>query len=135
MSQRIKPTEAELEILQILWEQGPSTVRAVNERLRERREVGYTTTLKLMQIMAEKGLVDRDTSQRTHVYRAAVGEEETQRALLRRFMDVAFRGSATRLVMQLLGGGQTTPEELQAIKEMIERAERREGEKGDGGRE
>lgn len=124
MSHRVKPTEAELEILQVLWERGPSTVREVNDRLNEQREVGYTTTLKLMQIMAEKGLVHRDTSQRTHVYRAAVSEDETQRALLRRFMDVAFRGSATRLVMQLLGGGQTTPEELQAIREMIERAER-----------
>ncbi len=124
MGKRVKPTESELEILQILWEHGPSTVRQVNERLNELREVGYTTTLKLMQIMAEKGLVDRDTTQRTHVYRAAVSEEETQQALLRRFMDLAFRGSATRLVMQLLGGGQTTPEELRAIKELIERAER-----------
>ncbi len=125
MTMRVKPTEAELEILQVLWERGPSTVRQVNERLNEMRAVGYTTTLKLMQIMVEKGLLHRDTTQRTHVYRAAVGEEETQRVLLRRFLDVAFRGSATRLVMQLLGGGQTTPEELQAIKELIEREERR----------
>lgn len=128
MSHRVKPTEAELEILQVLWERGPSTVREVNDRLNEQREVGYTTTLKLMQIMTEKGLVHRDTSQRTHVYRAAVSEEETQRALLRRFMEVAFRGSATRLVVQLLGGNHASPEELQAIRELIERAERAQGE-------
>ena len=94
-----KPTEAELEILQVLWQHGPSTVRFVNEQLSRHKETGYTTTLKFMQIMAEKGLVRRNEAQRTHVYQADASEEETQQRLLDRFLDTAFRGSAMKLVM------------------------------------
>ncbi len=119
-----KPTEAELEILQLLWQHGPSTVRFINDKLNERREVGYTTTLKLMQIMAEKSLVDRNTESRTHIYRPLVGESATQRRLLDSFVDRAFRGSAMKLVMQALGNHQASAEELNEIKALIERMER-----------
>lgn len=119
-----KPTEAELEILQILWEQGPSSVRAVNERLNERREVGYTTTLKLMQIMVDKGLAQRNTESRTHIYRAAVSEKDTQRRLLEKFVDTAFRGSAMKLVLQALGSHRASTQELEEIKALIDRMER-----------
>lgn len=124
-----RPTEAELEILQVLWQLGPSPVRVVNEKLNEdparQREVGYTTTLKLMQIMAEKGLVDRDTERRTHVYRAAVSEKDVQQRLLRKFLATTFRGSAAKLVMQALGSHRASQEELEEIKSLIERMEKR----------
>lgn len=125
-----KPTEAELEILQILWEHGPSSVRAVHEQLNEvrlannREEVGYTTTLKIMQIMADKGLVTRDTSTRTHIYATAAKEEDTQQQLLQRFVDATFRGSAMKLVMQALGNQQVSSEELDEIKALIEKLEK-----------
>lgn len=120
----IKPTEAELEILQILWEKGPSTVRTVNELLNTRREVGYTTTLKLMQIMFEKGLATRMEEGRTHVYTAALDEQDTQRRLLQQFVDTAFRGNASRLMLQLLGDHQADAAELEAIKALIEQMEK-----------
>ncbi len=123
-----KPTEAELEILQVLWENGPSSVRFVNERLNEEREVGYTTTLKLMQIMVEKGLASRNTERRTHVYKAEVAESDTQRRLLEKFLDTAFRGSATKLVMQALGQHEASREELEEIKALIEELEQKENE-------
>ncbi|MCB0612567.1 MAG: BlaI/MecI/CopY family transcriptional regulator [Phaeodactylibacter sp.] len=118
-----KPTESELEILHILWEHGPSSVRFVNERLNEEREVGYTTTLKLMQIMADKGLALRNTESRTHIYKAAVSEADTQKRLLQKFVDTAFRGSAVKLVMQALGNHQASPKELDEIKALIEKME------------
>ncbi|MCO6475444.1 MAG: BlaI/MecI/CopY family transcriptional regulator [Phaeodactylibacter sp.] len=118
-----KPTESELEILQVLWEYGPSSVRFVNDKLNEEREVGYTTTLKLMQIMAEKGLALRDTQSRTHIYQAAVSEADTQKRLLQKFVDTTFRGSAMKLVMQALGAHQASPEELDEIKALIEKME------------
>ncbi len=118
-----KPTEAELEILQVLWEHGPSSVRFVNDKLNEEREIGYTTTLKLMQIMADKGLALRNTESRTHIYQAAVSEADTQQRLLRKFVDTTFRGSAMKLVMQALGGHQASPEELDEIKALIGRME------------
>lgn len=121
-----KPTDAELEILQILWQQGPSSVREVNERLNEQREVGYTTTLKLMQIMVEKNLAKRDTASRTHIYEAKVSESSTQGKLLENFLDTTFRGSATKLVMQALGNHQTSAQELAAIKALIEKIEKEE---------
>jgi BlaI family transcriptional regulator, penicillinase repressor len=122
---RSKPTEAELEILQVLWEYGPSSVRFVNEQLNAARngEVGYTTTLKLMQIMAEKGLVQRDTRQRVHIYEAAVSEAEAQQQLLKKFVDTAFKGSAMKLVMQALGNHSASAEELDSIKALIARME------------
>ncbi|MBC7921965.1 MAG: BlaI/MecI/CopY family transcriptional regulator [Ferruginibacter sp.] len=118
-----KPTEAELEILQVLWQHGPSTVRFVNEQLSRQKEVGYTTTLKLMQIMAEKRLVKRNEEQRTHVYEADASEEETQQRLLDRFLDTAFRGSAMKLVMQALGNRSTSPEELTQIRNLLDQIE------------
>jgi predicted transcriptional regulator len=122
-SKKIRPTESELEILQLLWEHGPSTVRFVNDQLNEDREVGYTTTLKLMQIMAEKGLADRDTSQRTHIYSPAVTEAETQQNLLTQFVDRTFKGSAMKLVMQALGNHNASEAELDEIKALIEEME------------
>ena len=118
-----RPTDSELEILQVLWANGPSSVRFVHEQISQQRDVGYTTVLKLMQIMAEKGLAGRDTSKRTHIYRARGAEEETQQNLLRRFMDTTFRGSASKLVLQALGNAKTSPEELDEIKALIQRME------------
>ncbi len=119
----IKPTDSELEILQILWETGPSTVRAINERLNEKREVGYTTTLKFMQIMFEKGFVTRQDDARTHIYAAAIDETDTQGALLRQFVDAAYRGSAIKMVMQALGNHDASSEELDEIKALISKIE------------
>ncbi|MCB9284825.1 MAG: BlaI/MecI/CopY family transcriptional regulator [Lewinellaceae bacterium] len=120
---RSKPTESELEILQILWEHGPSSVRFVNEQLNRKREVGYTTTLKLMQIMFEKGLARRNTDHRSHIYEANVEEGETQKRLLDELMDAAFRGSALKLVVQALGNGNASREELDEIKALIRKLE------------
>ena len=121
---QLRPTDAELEILQILWELGPVSVRTVNERLNERREVGYTTTLKIMQIMLEKGLVVRNTASRSHIYAAGVQETDIQKQLLNRFVQSAFRGSASQLVMQLLGNHKATEEELEQIKALIREIEK-----------
>ncbi len=115
-----KPTESELEILQILWQKGQATVRDVHEKIAESKEVGYTTTLKIMQIMAEKGLVTRDENNRTHIYQAAVQEEDIQKSLLDKFIDTTFRGSAMKLVMQALGNHKTSPEELAEIQRLLE---------------
>ena len=124
----IKPTEAELEILQILWQNGESTVRNVNELLNEKRnanlkEIGYTTTLKLMQLMHEKGLASRNEESRTHIYSAKVKEGEMQKALLEKFVDKTFRGSAMKMVMQALGNHETSKEELDEIKALISKIE------------
>ena len=102
----IKPTESELEILQILWTKGTATVREVHEELIKTKDAGYTTTLKLMQIMHEKGLVKRDDSMRTHVYQAAVNKERTQKHMLSKMIDTLFGGSPTQLVIQALGDGE-----------------------------
>jgi predicted transcriptional regulator len=118
-----KPTESELEVLQILWAFGPSSVRTVNDQLNQQREVGYTTTLKIMQLMLNKGLVARDTSSRTHIYQAAVSEDQTRAHLLDRFVDTAFRGSAMDMVMQALGNKDTSTEELEEIKAFIQKIE------------
>ena len=120
MSKLPRPTDAELAILRVLWESGPSTVRHVHDALSEARETGYTTTLKLMQIMAEKGLVTRDESARTHVYTARVARDITQRQLVSDLMDRAFGGSATALVLQALSAHPTSNEELAEIKKLIE---------------
>ena len=118
----IKPTESELEILQILWTRGLATVREVHEELSKTKDVGYTTTLKLMQIMHEKGIVKRDDSMRTHVYQAAVNKERTQRHLLGKMSDSLFGGSPTQLVIQALGDERhkTSPEELEKIQALID---------------
>lgn len=118
-----EPTKAELEILQVLWEVGPSTVRLVNDELLKLKEVNYTTTLKLMQIMAEKGILNRDETQMKHIYSVAEAEEKTKSHLLTKFIDSMYKGSSTRLVMQLLGNKNTSPEELQEIKELLKKLE------------
>ena len=117
-----RPTEAELEILRVLWERGPSTVRHVHEALVGTRETGYTTTLKLMQIMADKRLVSRDESSRTHVYTASMSEEHTQRQLLNDLVDRAFGGSAAALVLRALSSRSTSDEELLEIRKLIDEA-------------
>jgi len=125
MSKEIpKPTESELEILQVLWQSGPCSVRLVHEKLcADGRDIGYTTTLKLMQIMSEKGLVVRNTDARSHIYEASLPEEAVQGQLLRRFVDTAFRGSAMSLVMQALGQHRADAEELAQIKALIREME------------
>src|SRR5690242_8151224 len=117
----IKPTESELEILQILWSKGLATVREVHEDLASTKDVGYTTTLKLMQIMHEKGLVKRDDSMRTHVYQAAVNKERTQKHLLSKMIDNLFGGSPTQLVIQALGDNnhKASAEELEQIQALL----------------
>ncbi len=120
----VKPTESELEILQILWTKGLATVREVHEELAKTKDAGYTTTLKLMQIMHEKGLVKRDDSMRTHVYQAAVNKEKTQKHLLSKMIDSLFGGSPTQLVIQALGTGGTgehkaSREELEEIQALL----------------
>jgi predicted transcriptional regulator len=115
-----EPTRSELEILQVLWKHGPSTVRFVNDTLNEmKRTVQYTSTLKLMQIMAEKKMLTRDESQMKHIYHAAVEEQKTKGLLLDRFVESLYEGSASNLVQQLLGNKKTSKKELQAIKDML----------------
>jgi predicted transcriptional regulator len=112
-----KPTDAELTILRVLWGRGPSTVRQVADLLN--REAGYTTVLKLLQIMTEKGLVVRDESARTHVYEAAYTEDQTQRQLVTDLLDRAFDGSAAKLVLQALASNKTSPQELDEIRKLL----------------
>jgi BlaI family transcriptional regulator, penicillinase repressor len=119
-----KPTESELEILQILWQSGPSSVRFINDQLNQKREVGYTTTLKIMQIMHDKGLLLRDATERSHVFSAAVDEQSTQKRMLDQLLDLAYRGSTTNLVMQALGNHQASDEELGAIRDLLDRIEK-----------
>ncbi|GEP96147.1 BlaI/MecI/CopY family transcriptional regulator [Chitinophaga cymbidii] len=120
-----EPTRSELEILQVLWQHGPSTVRTVNDILNEqKREVQYTSTLKLMQIMVEKGLLDRDDSQMKHVYSAAAEEQATKGRLLDRFVDTMYNGSASSLMMQLLGNKKTSKKELDAIRELLKKMDK-----------
>jgi predicted transcriptional regulator len=121
--EKTKPTEAELDILSILWEQGPSPVRYVNDKLSMKRRVGYTTTLKQLQIMHEKGLVSRTNDGRTHIYSAEEGKEKTQKQLLDRLLDSAFGGSASKLVMQVLGSHTSSSRELNEIKALIKKLE------------
>lgn len=115
----MKPTDSELEILHVLWTNGPSTVRQVYEALSISRDIGYTTALKLMQIMHEKGLLTREETNRSHTYAATVTEEDTQRGLVDRFVETAFRGSASKLVMQVLGQHKASRQELNDIKELL----------------
>jgi len=114
-----KPTDAELAILRVLWSRGPCTVRQVAETLG--RETGYTTILKLLQIMAEKSLVRRDETARTHVYEAAYSEDQTQRQLVTDLLERAFGGSASKLVLQALATSKATPKELAEIKKILEK--------------
>jgi predicted transcriptional regulator len=117
---RRKPTDAELAILRVLWARGPSTVRQVAEAMADAgRETGYTTILKLLQIMTEKGIVVRDESARTHIYAPASTQDQTQRQLVTDLLDRAFDGSAAQLVMQALAAKKTTPEELAEIRKLL----------------
>lgn len=121
----IKPTEAELAILRVLWERGPSTVREVTEALHAQRGTGYTTTLKLLQIMTEKGLVRRDDANRVHVYEASAPAEATQRGLVSDLLERAFGGSAQQLVMQALAAKRASPAELAEIRRLLDDLEKR----------
>jgi len=115
-----KPTESELEILAVLWDRKNASVRTVHEELSKTKDAGYTTTLKLMQIMFEKKLVTRDDSSKTHIYAAAVSKEKTQKQFLNRMIDGLFAGSSTDLVMQALGHSNTSNAELDKIQQMID---------------
>lgn len=116
-----RPTQAELEILRVLWDRGPSSVRDVHEALGA--DAGYTTVLKQLQIMSTKGLVERDERGRAHVYSATVPQEQTQRQLVRDLVERAFGGSAGQLVLQALATRRASPEEMEAIRDMLDRAE------------
>ena len=118
---KTEPTRAELDILQVLWEDGPSTVRAVNEKLNaQKKAVQYTSTLKQMQLMVEKGMLLRDESSMKHVYSAAIDEQPTKSALLDRFVDTMYKGSPSSLMMQLLGNKKTSKTELDAIRNLLD---------------
>ena len=120
----MKPTDAELEILKVLWTKKSATVREVNEVLNETREVGYTTTLKMMQLMAQKGMLNRDESTRTHIYSAVVAQNNVQNHMLDQLMETAFGGSASKLVLNALGRSKASQQELDEIKALIEKLEK-----------
>jgi BlaI family penicillinase repressor len=120
MSKQIKPTEGELEILQVLWAKGKATVREVHEIILQSKDAGYTTTLKLMQIMFEKGLVTRDDSAKTHIYQPNVSKEKTQTQFVGKMISTLFGGSSTQLVMQALGSQAPTKEELNEIQQLLD---------------
>lgn len=117
------PTDRELAILGVLWERGPSTVREVHETLDENGQTGYTTTLKLMQIMVEKDLLVREDDGRRHIYRPALSEERTQKELVQNLLDRVFAGSASKLVMRALSARKVSPKELKQIREMLDEME------------
>jgi predicted transcriptional regulator len=121
--QIIRPTKLELSILKVLWESGPLSVREIQNILDARKPTGYTTVLKMLQIMTEKGLVDRDETVRPQIYRARYSEEQTQRHLLRDLLDRAFGGSVKALVMQALASRKSSPADLEAIEKLLDRME------------
>lgn len=121
-----EPTKSELEILQVLWQFGPSTVRFVNDTLNDqKRAVQYTSTLKLMQIMAEKGMLNTDKSSMKHIYSPAIEEKKTKGFLLEKFVDNMYNGSSSSLMMQLLGNKKTTREELDEIRAMLDKLDKK----------
>jgi len=120
----LKPTESELEILQVLWDEKTATVRTVHEALSKTKESGYTTTLKLMQIMFEKGLVSRNESSKTHIYQPTVSREKTQKQFLNKMIQTLFAGSSANLVLQALGGNNTSEAELEKIQDLINQLKR-----------
>jgi BlaI family penicillinase repressor len=115
----IKPTESELEILQVIWKKGQCTVRDVHEELAKNKDAGYTTTLKLMQIMHEKGLVERDTTAKTHLYKAVITREQAQQTALDKIISTVFKGSTSDLVIQALGHHRASKDEIDAIKSYL----------------
>ena len=122
-SKQHRPTKLELTILRVLWENGPGSVREIQARLSESRETGYTTALKMLQIMTEKGLVDRDESVRPQIYRAKFSQEKTQKQLLQDLIQRAFGGSVKALVMQAVSTKKSSPEDLEAIEKLLDRFE------------
>ena len=122
---RPQPTNAELEILRVLWDRGPSTVREVFDELKRAKPVGYTTVLKFMQLMADKGLVRRNEQQRAHIYESMVPRESTQRQLVGDLLDRAFGGSAMQMVMQALSAKRATPAEIEQIRQLLDEYEER----------
>ena len=124
---KVKPTNSELEILQIVWKHGSATVREVNEELSKEKgsEIGYTTTLKLMQIMHEKGLLERETGSRTHVYKALVSYSKTSQNILDSLIDTVFNGSAAQLVMQALSNKKSSKEEIEMIKKYLDELDKK----------
>jgi predicted transcriptional regulator len=125
MSSKLQPTDGELEILQILWLDGPSSVREINDQLNEKRDVGYTTTLKIMQIMLEKGILTRNAESRSHIYKANIPESNVKTNMVNELINQAFHGSAFKMVMQALGNNKTTTEELKDIKDLIDKLEKK----------
>ena len=123
MTELPRPTDAELAILRVLWRRGPSTVKEVHDELSRRAPAAYTTTLKQLQIMAEKGLVSRDESQRAHLYAARLPEEQTQTQLVKDLLDRAFEGSASRLVLRALSSRPASAEELAEIRQLLDQLE------------
>ncbi|MDB5198663.1 MAG: BlaI/MecI/CopY family transcriptional regulator [Chitinophagaceae bacterium] len=117
---KLKPTESELEILQILWDKENATVREVHEELSKNKDSGYTTTLKLLQIMFEKGLVTRDDSNKTHIYQPAVTRQKTQKQFLDKMINTLFAGSSTQLVLQALGNQKASKDELDEIQKYLD---------------
>jgi BlaI family penicillinase repressor len=119
----IKPTESELEILQIIWKKGECSVRDVHEELSKNKDAGYTTTLKLMQIMHDKGLVERDTTAKTHLYKAVITREQAQKTALDKIISTVFKGSTADLVIQALGHQRASKDEIEAIKSYLRKVE------------
>jgi predicted transcriptional regulator len=122
-SKHHRPTKVELSILQVLWEKGPGSVREIQARLSVTKETGYTTALKMLQIMTEKGLVERDETVRPQIYRARLSQEKTQKQLLHDLLQRAFGGSVKVLVMQAISGRKSSPEDLEAIEKLLDRFE------------
>lgn len=122
-----QPTDAELEILQVLWRNGPATVRRVNDILNTRRKVGYTTTLKMMQLMTEKKLLKRNADKRSHVYAPVIKESVAQNLMLDKLVKSAFGGSALKLVVSALGNGRTSKRELREIRDLLDRMDEHRG--------
>lgn len=122
--EKTNPTPSELEILQFLWKHGPSTVKQIHEELEKSKEVRYTTTLKTMQVMYERGMLKREAQGRKHIYQALVAEEETQDVLLDRFLNKTFRGSALKLVMRALGNYDASQSDLDQLKNYIDQMEK-----------
>ncbi|MDO3644276.1 MAG: BlaI/MecI/CopY family transcriptional regulator [Mucilaginibacter sp.] len=119
----IKPTESELEILQVIWKNGQCTVRDVHEELSKNKDAGYTTTLKLMQIMHDKGMVERDTTSKTHLYKALVTREQAQQTAIDKIISTVFKGSTSDLVIQALGHHRASKDEIDAIKDYLKQFE------------
>jgi len=123
---QVKPTDSELQILNLLWEKGPSSVRAIHNVLAEERDLYYTTTLKTMQLMAEKGLLSRDTTQRSHIYRVNIKKRDVEKNLIDKLANSVFKGSASQLILSALGHSKPNKDELEEIKALIEKLDQNE---------